>query len=188
MAADVIVDDKGRKGVSAKAFYLVDPGQSGGQPLKPATIFVSPSGTGDAAGFLSVMQGRIQVIQASVAGVQGATTSNPIYDLSNFGTHAVSGTNAIMTITFDTKGLKSMALIMTSTGTSTVVIHGSMDNFATQDVTVDSIATSAATTKQYDDTHLASTLAVNPMLFRFIKIVIGAAGGGFVSTVEIACK
>jgi hypothetical protein len=168
----------------AQPVFLIDPCQNGSSPLRTATLVSST--TGDAAAFLAILQSRFATFDKAPT---GSFTSNPIFDLNNYGYHFVTAANTAQTAAFDTKGMKSMAVVMVASGgTASVVIHGSMDNFGTQDVTVDSIAAALTVTKQYDDTHLATTLAINPLLFRFIKVIVSSAGVGNTTTLDIAVK
>jgi len=190
VAAEVITDVKGKRGVPAQAVYLVDPCQVGQTPLKTATII----GAG------SIVTGNLPVLamlhanpywHALNKGTFGTTTisNDPETPLASSGVHFVSLANTPMAFILDLREMKSsISIVMTSTGTSTIVVESSTDNFAASDVTIDSIATAASTVKFYSPTTVGGTTAVSPLSFRYLKITVGAAGGGFVSTVDVAIK
>lgn len=187
LASPTVEDGKGRKGLIASPVYLVDPCQNGVSPLRTATI-ISAS-TGDSAAFLGALAARYQILDTNAA---SGVTANPVFDLSNYGFHKVGPTNTAVVATFDTKGLaEGLSIKMaTSAGTATLAVHGSMDNFATQDIDIDDVAAAGSTVKNYDRGHadVGATTAVSPLNFRFLKVTAGTAGVGNTTTLDIAMK
>ena len=186
-------DEKGRNAIISRSIYLVDPGQSGTSPLKPATIYVDTSG--DAAGFLSVVTGRFQRQDSAAAGVLSSNKANRlVYDFSNYGFQGTSAVNTALVVTFDTKGLNQVLAIALSYSalSGTLTVEGSMDNFVTQDIIIDIFPAAASFAKNYVNSTVgtvgAGFTAVSPLAFRFLRITAGAGGAASTATLQIAMK
>jgi hypothetical protein len=103
---------------------------------------------------------------------------------------SVSAANTANTFYVDLRNLHNNASIyMVATGTvptATMTVSVSVD--ATNWVVVDSFVTAITTLVNYDISHPATTIALNPLSFRFWRIVVGAAGSGNVTTVIMGIK
>lgn len=186
LCSPVVPDGKGRLNLIAKPVYIVDPCQNGTTPLRTMTLLSSTAG--DAAAFGAVALGRYQRIDTPTV----VNSASLVLDFSNYGYHGVSATNTAQTAAFDTKGLAAGLSIKmsTSAGTATLAVHGSMDNFVTQDIDIDDVAAAGSTVKNYDRGHadVGATVAVSPLNWRFLKVTAGTAGVGNTTTLDIAMK
>jgi hypothetical protein len=90
----------------------------------------------------------------------------------------------------DMRGLHStLAIYMTcSAGMATVTVSVCGDQDFNYPIVVDSIAAAATVTKNYNPTTPATTIAVFPLSFRWIRVQVGAAGSGNATTLYIGAK
>lgn len=106
---------------------------------------------------------------------------------------AVSASNAQIQQVIQTDDKVQLELIFKSTGgnfaAQNATIESSIDG-VTYD-TVDSVTLTSAQSKiakEYDATHLGATLALNPMIFPYIRVTIPALGVGITGTIVYATK
>lgn len=163
---------------------LVDPCQTGQTPIKTQTLLNCGQARTVAEPtplvLAGVFPGRVTVDSSGF---------NLLSDFQFIEYRQVSATNASNVLGgFATRGLKSCAIYMTtSAGTATLTVEGSPDG-GSNFITIDSVAAAAATAKQYDDTHLGTTIALNPMLFPFVRVTAGTAGSGNTTTLIFVAK
>ena len=117
-------------------------------------------------------------------------TNLPMAKAGALNWEVVSGQNTAQSVTIDTRDLHSTLSIymQCSAGSATLIVKASCNGGAAFDLTLDSFAAAANKVLQYDITHLAQTVAVNPLSFRFLQIDVGAAGSGNTSTLYIGVK
>lgn len=99
-----------------------------------------------------------------------------------------SAVHAANVVSLDLRNLRdTLAIYMTcSAGTATLVVEVSHD--ATTYVTLDSIAAAASTAKQYSRALLGTTIALDVLAFRYVRITAGDAGVGNTTTLLIGAK
>jgi len=183
VCSPVVHDDKGRKGLVASPVYMMDPCQLGVSPLKTQTLFPTntvASGLPDGAAAAAVFQVRY-----------ASQTGNALFlsDLMLAGITQTSALNAANTVTLDLRGLnQTLDIIMTaSAGTATVTISASIDNVTF--FQLDSLVAAATTVKHYNNTTVgASTYAISPLSWRYVKVVAGTAGVGNTTTLTMSMK
>jgi hypothetical protein len=207
LACEVVTQPDNKKSLVARPVFLVDPCQTNQSPLKTQTLQpVAFAANANSAGnntLAGTFTGRIAANQ-NLSGQASASTANYqiLEDFQNYLVR-ISASNAAQTIILDTRGLINILAIHSDStgGTSTLVVSGSVD--ATNYLQLDSIATAAVTDLQYTlATNAlngaaqagtvagtgASTVKLNPLAFRYVKIVIGAAGVGITNVTTVAMK
>jgi hypothetical protein len=105
--------------------------------------------------------------------------------------YLVSPTNTAQdTGVIDLRGLHSTLGIymLCSGGTATVTVSVSGDGTVGNAMVVDSIVAAATVTKNYNPTTPATSIAVFPLSFRWIRVQVGAAGAGNTTTLYIGAK
>ena len=117
-------------------------------------------------------------------------TNLPMAKAGALAWESVSGLNTAQSITIDMRDLHSTLSIymQCSAGSATLIIKTSCNGGGSFDLVLDSFAAAANKVLQYDITHLASTVAVNPLSFRLLQVSAGAAGAGNTSTLYIGVK
>lgn len=200
----------GKRGIVARPVYLIDPCQgqvaSPQNPLKTATLV--PNGNTFATGnFPSSITYLMEAITRYSLVPDGTNAGTQNYllnqEFNQYQNIVTSASNTAVTISIAAGSLHEILGIhmATSAGTATVTVSVSTDNVAF--LQVDSIAAAAATDLQYTLATNAlngvaqagsvagtgiSTVKLNPLAFRIIKIVIGTAGVGNTTTTQIAMR
>jgi hypothetical protein len=102
-------------------------------------------------------------------------------------TSAINGSQSAGWI--DIRDLHSiLSIYMTcSAGTATLTVEVSTDAGGSTSI-VDNVAAAGTITKNYTPTTLATTIAVSPLSFEWIRITAGAAGAGNTTYLLIGCK
>lgn len=122
-------------------------------------------------------------------GDNATVVAQVLNDLSGYWQTIVSATGtAVNSGVFSTEGLKSVLQIYMTTSAGTATVTVAAGNDSTVPLVVDSIAAAASTIKVYGPTTLATTIAVAPLAFRWLKISIGTAGVGNTTTTYISLK
>jgi hypothetical protein len=211
------VPDDGNGNLTSMPVFLIDPCQAGDSPLRTATIRQNPGDSialtavtllfsaGIGFAFNNTSYDRIRNANAYDNGLnQGTQTTHvarilnapaatvaaqalsTVQDLNMAQVHIASGLNAAQTIIIDSRNLStSLAInVAVNAGAPTFAVSVSVDN--TNYLTIDTAL--AVGPKQYTPTTVGATTALSPLAFRYIKIVIGAAGVGNTSTTDLAMK
>jgi hypothetical protein len=136
-------------------------------------------------GSLSAQAAGSHVTPGATVGAQATSGAN---NIASQQARPTSAANTAQTVIIDSRNLgKTLAINMVaSAGTATLIISASVDN--TNYITIDSIATAAATVKQYTEVTVGASTALSPLSYRYIKIVAGAAGAGNTTTMDIGMK
>jgi len=208
---EYIVDDKGRKSIKATPIYLVDPGQGGLSPLRtltllpaegPAAVDITNAQAGTVAATPQI-SARMRKNVTSTAGAANADVNAIVFDQTFYSAHVVSSLASPITLTIELRNLQQILAIhmVAPASIATITVSASVDN--SNYLQVDSIAAAAQTDLQYTLNNNvlngavqaataagtgASTVKLNPLAFRFVKIVIGAAGAGVATTTDVAAK
>lgn len=116
------------------------------------------------------------------------TGTNQETRMGALGDMQVSATNTANVISSKISDLHSIVSIYMSTsgGDATLLVEGSNDN--TTFLTLDSVAAAATITKNYTPTTPATTIALFPGAFQFLRVTAGAAGAGNTTTLWVAVK
>lgn len=196
------------EGISKVNFVtLVDPCQVAQSPIKTATILTSdtnipssggnlpPPPPGATFAFLGALKGSL--VENGFGSFQLLT------DLSVIGYRTTSAANATNAAIMELRNLVQIISIHSaaSGGTATLLVEASQDN--SNFLQIDSIAAALTTDLQYTlATNAlngaaqagtvagtgASTVKLNPLGFRFVRITSGAAGVGNTVTMTIGVK
>lgn len=126
-----------------------------------------------AAVALSMLAAQTSFVAAQVGGTDSGRT---------VGTAA-----AAVTKTIETSSQKHLAFLLSASGGNFGSKFGlvSVSVDGTNFILVDNITlgTNTSIGKNYSDTHLATTVAVNPVLFPFVKIATSAGNSGVTETI-----
>ncbi len=135
---------------------------------------------------MAVYVGRVYTGPDPLSGT--AQTTKVLEDVGYSQDHTVSAANTAVTLLIGTRNMaKTLAISMVaSAGTATVTISASVDNV--NYITIDSLVAALTTVKQYTEITVGAGVALSPLSFAFIKIVVGAAGLGNTTTLDVAMK
>jgi hypothetical protein len=181
--------DDGDGSIQAIPVCIVDPCQGGVPPLFTASLTQSGLETFTQANPTSKFSATF-VCQVRHANTPAATVAGqvlaPVVDLQRVSIRVTSALNAANTLIIDTKGLsKTLAInVSVSAGAPTFAVSVSADNVTF--ITIDTAL--AVGPKQYVEATLGATTALSPLSFQYLKIVVGAAGVGNTSTIDLGMK
>lgn len=181
-------------------------------PLKTATVYPTAN---QRQALMGVFPGRFaftdNVVYVNAADTVGKSPGlvgvGPQADSFSYYNRKTSALATSQTVLIDTRGLnKSLAIQMLApTSTATLEVHVTTDNAATSsnfpattgtpisgwannDIKIDAIATAASIVKQYTETTVGANVALSPLSFRWIMLIVGAAGAGVATTIDFALK
>lgn len=159
---------------------IVDPLPAPGSPNSAARCYGNPyiGGVTDATVGL--------VVNARQMGV--TASGNWSGQLQNFPVRTVSAINTAGVTLLSTLNLNQGVAIdmQTSGGTATLTTEVSVDQ--ANWIVLEVVAAAAHTAKNYDTAHLPATIALNPILFPYVRITAAAAGAGNTTTTTVSCK
>lgn len=197
LAVPFVGDPKDRV-APVQPVFIVDPGQGGVAPIGPLSIV--QNGVNIAAGGVAVP--ALYILPAGgISSLEdgsntGKQVQQPLVRINSIQTRAVSGAHAAQTVLFASENLANLLAIsmVTSGGTATLVVSGSTDGTAF--VTCDSIAAAGTTQVTYQvsgkmtsaTNNTFTSTGLNPLAFRWIKIVAGDAGVGNTTQLDIGVK
>jgi len=198
--------------IAAIPVFLVDPCQQGSTPIRTGTLIDTsqpyssdPSNGINVLASAPVLAHRQHPLASGGSGTNVGTTNNWSWvGLSGSESFQVtSAANTSMILGIDLRHHVTIVAIdcLASGGTATLLVEASVDQSSW--LQVDSIAGALRNDLQYTLTANvlngatqaatssgtgASTVKLNPLAFRFIRITVGAAGAGFTTTLTVSVK
>ncbi len=157
--------------------WNVQPDNTSQYVIFPIQQFLPPNLTGDGAG---LNQGSITVAPWLYNGATFDRARNVV------STRQVGSANTQLQFTIQTFNIEALAIIVQASGGAgvfasqlmTVEVSQDNTNFIQVEGTGLNLGTGASFGKQYDITHLAAGLAVNPVEYTYIRLTIPALGSG----------
>ncbi len=117
-----------------------------------------------------------------------ANSVNSTQDIVILRDREVSAANTALTVVYDIGDLSQVLAITAACNAGTATLTVSVSSDDTNFLTIDSLTAAATNTKQYNNSSTGATLALSPLAFRWVKVVVGACGATDIATLTVAGK